>query len=168
MCVFPHAHGGSLNAPAATHPCGPLPASPRPLRQGHSKRSDNNLHAYSSVYGSRCVGVGAQFLPVAGFQEAYINNTCVLGEAAGEVYGLPFQDAFPPHAQVANASEFQARFLSGGNTIYAPNATTRGLGPFKSFQDFAASGWELAPSTVSGDMPSAEQLVAWGRALLAA
>jgi hypothetical protein len=122
---------------------------------------------YSSVYGSRCVGVGAQFLPVAGFQEAYINNTCVLG-AGGEVYGLPFQDAFPPHAQVANASEFQARFLSGGNTIYAPNATTRGLGPFKTFQDFAASGYELAPSTVSGDMPSAEQLVAWGKALLAA
>jgi hypothetical protein len=173
---------------------------------GHSKRSDNNLHVYSSVYGARCVGVGAQFLPVAGFQEMYINNTCILGDANDEVYGLPFQDAFPPHAQVSNASEFQARFISGGNTIYIPNATARGVGPFKTvrmhalaaaaaqtsamsdtpracaqtranfihlfslpilqFQDFAASGYEIYPSTVTGAMPSAETIVAWGKALL--
>jgi len=134
---------------------------------GHSKRSDNNLHVYSSVYGARCVGIGAQFLPVAGFQEVYLNNTCILGDAGDEVYGIPFQDAFPPHASLANASEFQARFISGGNTIYIPNAATRGLGPFKTFQDFAESGYEVYPSTVSGDMPSADQIVAWGKALLA-
>lgn len=127
-----------------------------------------NLHVYASVYGSRCVAVGAQFLPVAGFAEAYTNNTCILGDANDEVYSIPFTDAYPPHAQVPDAAAFQQRFVSGGNKIFVPNATAKGLGPFKSFQDFAASGYEVgAPSVVSGDMPSADTIVAWGKALLA-
>ncbi len=131
---------------------------------GHSKRSDSNLHVYSSVYGDRCVGIGAQFLPVAGFQEAYTNNTCIIGTVSGEVYGLPFQDAFT-HQDVANASEFQARFISGNNTIYIAGVP-RGLGPFKNFSDFVASGYEVAPSTIVSELPSADTIMQWGRALL--
>ena len=133
---------------------------------GHAKRSDNNLHVYSSVYGSRCVGIGAQYLPVEGFQEVYVNNTCILGEGNDEVYGIPFQDAFT-HKDVTSAAEFQARFISGGNTIYIPGGATKGVGPFKTFQDFAASGYEVGtPSTVNPTLPSADAIIALGKALL--
>ena len=132
---------------------------------GRSKQSSANLHVYASVYGSRCVEIGAQFMPVAGFQEVYVNNSCILGVDSGQVMNLPFQDAFPPHATVANASEFQARFVSGGNTIYV-TGTPKGLGPFKNFSAFLESGYEIAPSTVVSTLPTPAEIVAMGKALL--
>ena len=45
---------------------------------GHSKWSYDNLHLYASVYGDRCVEIGAQVLPLPGFPDIYANNTCVL------------------------------------------------------------------------------------------
>lgn len=131
--------------------------------------SDNNIHAYSSVYGPRCVDIGAQYLPVAGFQEGYINNTCILGGEGQAVLDIPMQDAFPPHADVANASEFQARFLTGGNKIYVPGGAGKGFGPFKTFADFVASGYELPglpPSTQNATLPSPEEIIAMARALI--
>ena len=131
---------------------------------GHSKRSIGNLHAYASVYGARCVNIGAQHLPVAGFQEAYVNNTCIVD--GSQVYDIPFTDAYPPHAQVASAAAFQARFVSGGNSIFAASAD-RPLGPFANFGAFAASGWEVGPpSTVNTTLPSAAEIMAWARAIL--
>ena len=163
-------------APSLPHPTPPsclrhlnppppfLPATTQSDFDGHSKRSDNNLHVYSSVYGDRCVGIGAQFLPVAGFQEVYLNNTCIVGAASGVVYGLPFQDAFT-HQDVANASEFQARFISGNNTIYMAGVP-KGFGPFETFAAFTASGYEVAPSTIVSELPTADIIMQWGRALL--
>ena len=130
--------------------------------------SDNNIHAYSSVYGPRCVDIGAQFLPVAGFQEQYINNTCILGGEGQTVLDIPFQDAFT-HSDVANASEFQARFVTGGNRIYVPGGAAKGFGPFKTYQDFVSSGYELPglpPSTQNSTLPSPEEIIAMARALI--
>ena len=156
----------SLKAARPSSPPTPLnPFLTPPPPTGHSKRSDNNLHVYSSVYGDRCVGIGAQFMPVAGFQEVYVNNTCIVGTPSGEVFGIPFQDAYPPHTPVATPGDFQARFISGGNTIHMAG-TPRGLGPFPTFQDFIASGYEIAPSAVNTTLPSADEIVAWGRSLL--
>jgi hypothetical protein len=134
----------------------------------HSKRSENNLHAYASVYGSRCALVSAQYLPVAGYPEVYTGNTCILGDAGDAALDLPFQDAFT-HQDVANASEFQARFVSGGNTVYIPGGAAKGFGPFKTFADFVASGYELPglpPSTQNGTLPSPAEIIAMARALL--
>jgi hypothetical protein len=132
---------------------------------GHSKRSEGNLQAYASVYGARCVEIGAQYLPVAGFAEEYVNNTCIVD--GPQVYDIPWTDAYPPHAPVANASEFQARFKSGGNKIYAA-AANHAVGPFSNFTEFAASGYEVGtPSTVNTTLPSPDEIIAWARALLA-
>jgi len=112
------------------------------------------------------VCIGAQYLPVAGFQESYINNTCILGEANDEVFGIPFQDAYT-HKDVQTAAEFQERFISSGNSIFIPGGSTRGFGPFKTFQDFVASGYEVGtPSTVSANIPSADEIIAMGKAIL--
>ena len=72
---------------------------------GHSKWSYDNLHLYASVYGDRCVEIGAQVLPLPGFADVYANNTCVLSPNAECLDLGQSANGFP-----APGAEFAARF----------------------------------------------------------
>ena len=131
---------------------------------GHSKRALRNLHVQPQVYGSTCLGLSAQQLPPAGFAEAYVGNTCVLS-AAGEPV-LRFAD----YVRVPAPAAFVQQMLLANNTIYAPMGDA-GVRPGKSlnissFAEFSAAGYDSG-SVVRADMPSADAIAAWARALLA-
>ena len=130
---------------------------------GHSKRHAGNLFIHPAVYGATCYGLSAQQLPPAGFAEVFTGNTCVL-QAAGEDV-LRFAD----YVRVPGPADFAAQFLLANNTIYAPNGQA-GVRPgahtnFTTFQQFQAAGYD-AGSVVRADMPGADAVAAWARALL--
>ena len=74
---------------------------------GHAKRSFNNIHAYSNVYGAKCVGI--MNLPHAApndfFAEGYRGNKCVISSG-----GYLDMGSCTPDATLAN------RILLGNNT----------------------------------------------------
>ena len=126
---------------------------------GHSKRSYNNIHAYSNVYGSKCVGI--MNLPHASpnnfFAEGYWQNKCVLADA-GDGY-LDLGSPCSVDSTLAN------RMILGNNTIYAPNSSvTVSCGKSYTFAEWAATGAD--PGTTVADLPSAATIIGWARETL--
>mmetsp|Transcript_34287 Transcript_34287/g.79254 ORF Transcript_34287/g.79254 Transcript_34287/m.79254 type:complete len:919 (-) Transcript_34287:403-3159(-) len=136
---------------------------------GHDKHSSNNVYVFPQVYGVKCIDEemegedtgtsGPDGLPPVGYGESYQNNICILPNA-GDPYvysGGRFSD---PDA-------YDAAIKLSNNTIYAPDAsvTVTLSGDDGSFEDFQKAGFDPT-STVSGDMPSNEQILQWGRELL--
>lgn len=147
----------------------PLPPPPSLPRQsdfdGHSKQSFDNLHIYASVYGDRCIEIGAQFLPQPGFPEVYANNTCVL------VPGAECLDLGQKDANVPAPPAFYQRIQFYNNTIYSEQGTAcrTGGGPFATMADFQAGGYESGPPTkVISTLPDAATIIAWAKAKLSA
>lgn len=134
---------------------------------GHSKTSINNLHLYSSVYGHRCMDIGAQVLPMAGYPDVYINNTCVLLPGSQCIDLGQSANGFP------DASVFTTQVTLANNTIYVPegSACPAAGTKFKTYADLQAAGYEapgLPPTNFPSSMPTAEEMVGWIEALLAA
>ena len=126
---------------------------------GHSKRSYNNIHAYSNVYGSKCVGI--MNLPHASpnnfFAEGYWQNKCILADA-GDGY-LDLGSPCSVDSTLAN------RMILGNNTIYAPNSSvTVSCGKSYTFAEWAATGAD--PGTTVADLPSAATIIGWARETL--
>lgn len=129
----------------------PAPSLTLPSLQGHAKRSYNNVHAYSSVYGAKCLGI--MNLPHAApndfFAEGYYNNKCILSSA----------DA--PYLQMGSCTPdatFASRMVVGNNSVYAPNASvTVSCGKGYSFEEWVALGLDLG-STVA-DLPTVDEMV---------
>ena len=125
---------------------------------GHSKRSFNNIHAYSNVYGSKCAGI--MNLPHVSvndfFAEGYRGNKCVLAEDAGY---LDLGGGCTPDATLAN------RILLGNNSIYSPTgAVTVSCGKSYSFAEWAALGLDVGSSVHT--LPDAPTIIGWARATL--
>jgi hypothetical protein len=143
------------------HPYATLYPSPAPRRSdfdGHAKRSFNNIHAYSSVYGTKCTGISN--LPHAApndfFAEGYWNNKCVLASDAGY---LELGGDCVPDATLAN------RIIIGNNSVFTPNASASiSCGKTYTFAEWAALGLD-AGSTVS-TLPPAATIIGWARATL--
>ena len=126
---------------------------------GHAKRSFRNIHAYSNVYGSKCVGI--MNLPHASpnnfFAEGYFENRCVLANA-GDGY-LDLGSPCSVDSTLAN------RMILGNNTVYAPNSSVSvSCGKTYSFTEWAATGAD--PGTTVADLPSAATIIGWARVTL--
>jgi hypothetical protein len=131
---------------------------------GNSKVSRSNLHVFPSVYGTRCLNIGAQKLPPKGYAEQYRDNVCILPDAGAQyVYVSDFCQS--PDAK----SGFEAGLILANNTVYAPGANVsiacHDGREALSFSEFQKLGYD--PTTVvRGDMPSADTIIAWAKALL--
>ena len=126
---------------------------------GHSKWSYDNLHLYASVYGDRCVEIGAQVLPLPGFPDIYANNTCVLVPNAECIDLGQAAAGFP-----APGADMASRFQFYNNTIYSTNGINCAAhgGPFNTMADFVSKGFESGPpSTFISETPSAATMVQW-------
>lgn len=135
---------------------------------GNSKVSSFNLHVYPSVYGTRCLFIGAQVLPPKGYAEGYHDNTCILPDAGDTYFNV--QDVAGGGCLGGSSSAKQA-FLNGlqaaNNTLYVPGGkavVTCGKGKM-SVQDFVSAGYDIG-TTVSGDMPSASRIIEMATSLL--
>ena len=153
---------------------------------GHAKRSFNNIHAYSNVYGSKCTGIMnlPHDSPNNFFAEAYSGNKCVL--AGNDAY-LDLGSGCVPN------STLWSRIILGNNTIYTPNAcasaptrarvvvrdimthqqhahttflaaTSVSCGKSYTFDEWTALG--LDEGTAIATLPSADTIIGWARALL--
>ena len=118
------------------------------------------MHIYASVYGDRCLEIGAQFLPQPGFAEVYANNTCVL------VPGAECLDLGQAAANVPAPPAFFERIQFYNNTIYSDqggNCRAAG-GPFKTMADFQSGGFEAGPpSVIITTLPSADTIIGWAK-----
>lgn len=126
---------------------------------GHAKVTHDSIHAYSNVYGSKCVGI--MNLPHASpnsyFAEGYFNNKCVLS-SSGDAY-LDLGSPCAVDSTLAN------RMLLGNNSIFAPNATVGvSCGKSYTFAEWAATGAD--PGTTVADLPPAATIIAWARDML--
>jgi hypothetical protein len=94
----------------------------------------------------------------------------VLANAGDDVLTLDPANSNKRYGPFPNASDFHLRVVHGNNTVFVPNGDGQASGtPFASFQAFQAAGYEspdFAPSTVSGFMPSADQIIAWAKQVL--
>ena len=118
---------------------------------GHAKRSYNNVHAYSNVYGTKCLGISD--LPHAApndfFAEGYYSNKCILATA-----GAPYLNM----GSCTPDATFASRMVVGNNTIYAPNASvTVSCGKTYTFAEWAALG--LDPGTTVAEVPSVDAMM---------
>ena len=140
---------------------------------GHDKTGDHNVYVFPQVYGVKCIDeeteglwddtAGPYGLPPPGYAEGYTNNVCILPEA-GSPYMVSGGDLDDPSSL--------DQLILKNNTIYAPggvvsvvltgSSTEHYNSTFESFQDH---GFDPT-SAVSSDMPSNEQILAWGRQLL--
>lgn len=130
---------------------------------GHSKESFDNLHIYASVYGDRCLQIGAQFLPQPGFPEIYANNTCVL------VPGAECLDLGQAPANVPAPPAFYQRIQFYNNTIYTEQgaACRTGGASFQTLAAMQSGGFEAgAPSTIVSTLPDAATIIGWATAKL--
>jgi len=126
---------------------------------GHSKQSFNNIHVYSNVYGDACIAVIAQQLPLQGFDEVYVNNTCILASSDDPYLRLDSDCQIP-----SNPAAFS--IVLQNNRIYAPQGrVTVQYAKTVSFQAFQQAGYDEG-SVVDGQMPSAATIIAWGKKLL--
>ena len=141
----------------------PLPLFPSSGKKsdfdGHAKVTHDSIHAYSNVYGSKCVGI--MNLPHASpnsyFAEGYFNNKCVLS-SSGDAY-LDLGSPCAVDSTLAN------RMLLGNNSIFAPNATVGvSCGKSYTFAEWAATGAD--PGTTVADLPPATTIIAWARDML--
>lgn len=134
---------------------------------GNKKISRNNIHAYPSVYGVRCLFIGAQALPPKGYAEGYSNNICILPQA-GSTY-LDVGDVIGGNClQTAQAKEaFENGLALGNNTIYVPDAYAKIAcgGNTVHFKQFQSKGYDTS-SKISGSMPSADTIISWARDML--
>ena len=126
---------------------------------GHAKVTHDSIHAYSNVYGSKCVGI--MNLPHASpnsyFAEGYFNNKCVLS-SSGDAY-LDLGSPCAVDSTLAN------RMLLGNNSIFAPSATVGvSCGKSYTFAEWQATGAD--PGTTVSDLPPAATIIAWARDML--
>jgi hypothetical protein len=112
-----------------------------PFLSGHAKRSYNNIHAYSYVYGGMCVNIMnlPHTAPNTYFAEGYYNNKCVLSDPSGVYLSA---GSCTPDATLAS------RFVLGNNTVYTPNADASvRCGKTYTFAQWAALGVDLGRHT---------------------
>jgi hypothetical protein len=123
-----------------------------------------DLNIYASVYGDRCMQIGAQFLPQPGYAEVYANNTCVLVPGA-ECLDLGQRPSDVP----APGPAFYARVGFYNNTIYSEqggSCRTGGVGP-ANMSEFQSRGYEAGPaSTIITTLPSADTIIGWAKGKL--
>ena len=126
---------------------------------GHAKRSYNNIHAYSNVYGSKCVGIMnlPHDSPNNFFAEGYWNNRCVLA-GTGDGY-LDLGSPCAADATLAN------RMILGNNSIFSPGASvTVSCGKSYSFAEWQALGVDSGTSVA--ELPTADTIIGWARVML--
>ena len=136
---------------------------------GHDKHASFNVYVYPQVYGVKCIDEemegedthtsGPNGLPPPSYGESYQNNVCIL-PSAGDPYMIS-------GGVLDDPATFATQLALGNNTIYAPNADVSVTlsGDQTDFAGFQAKGFDPS-SRVSGAMPSNDQIVAWGRALV--
>ena len=126
---------------------------------GHAKRSYDNIHAYSNVYGTKCVGIMnlPHDAPNDFFAEGYYGNKCVLASAGAAYLDLGSGCAIGP--ALAN------KMVLGGNSLFVPNASaTVSCGKSYSFAEWAATGMDAG--TTIAEVPDAATIMGWARATL--
>jgi len=99
-----------------------------------------------------------QAFPAPGFQEVYVNNTCVLG-AQQNVVSVPVVGALTP-------AEFTSMLVIANNTLYTPDGNAApGPKGFANYAAFIAAGYDSG-SVLRSDVPDANTIIAWARELI--
>jgi len=136
---------------------------------GHDKHSSFNVYVFPQVYGVKCIDEemegedthtsGPNGLPPPGYAESYQNNICILPTA-----GAPYMVS---GGILSDPKGFATGLVLSNNTIYAPSGSVSFTlsGDTVTFEQFQADGFD-ATSSVSGAMPSNDQILAWARPLL--
>ena len=157
---------------------------------GNNKISSFNVHAYPSVYGTTCVVVGDQSLPIKGYAEGYHDNKCVLPAASApylkleggqdvgclsgpEPNGMPTWPssrqtiAHPLDGSAASLKAFNDGIIVGNNSVYTVDGlATIFCGKDKLTSDkFQAAGYDKS-TTFSKQMPTNEVIIGWAKGLL--
>lgn len=134
---------------------------------GNSKISSYNIHAYPSVYGTRCLFVGAQLLPPKGYAEGYHDNTCILPSANDTYFQIQGIEGGGCLEGASAKAVFENGLVSGNNTLYVPSgrASVKCGTAEISMAEFLAAGYDVG-TTVSADVPSPTQIIAMATSLL--
>jgi hypothetical protein len=122
---------------------------------GHNKFTYNSIVAYSQDYKQ---GLCGNFNDVAsGFTDGYYDNICVQGEDVPYITIDPCRVAKPNPAVLP---------VLRNNSVYNSNAniTVNCGGTIISEKEFQKMGFDLG--TTAHPLPSDDQIIAWGRALL--
>jgi len=126
---------------------------------GHRKHSYNNVLAFASVYGGKCVGIGnlPHAAPNPFFAEGFFNNTCILANAGEAYMNL---GSCTPDATLAN------RVVLGANRVMVPGGVDAPVscGKTYTFAEWVALGLD-AGSTIS-DLPTTPQIIGMAQAVL--
>ena len=136
---------------------------------GHSKHASFNVYVYPQVYGVKCIDEeqqgmdthtsGPDGLPPPAYAESYESNICILPSAGDPV--------FVGGGVLDGPARFAASMKMKNNTIYVPGgkATVVLSGEHATYDKFQALGFDQT-SRVSGDMPSHDRVIAWGKQLI--
>jgi hypothetical protein len=131
---------------------------------GHAKRSVSNIMAFPLVYLPQCMRIfPALPRPSADgfFAEAFVNNTCILTDAADAYLDLGAANCTP-------GPGLASQIVLANNSVYAPpnsSAVVKCGGHVLAFQDWLATGSETGTTLVESIPPTA-QIIEWVRALL--
>lgn len=99
-----------------------------------------------------------QQFPAPGFQEVYVNNTCILN-AKQDIVSIPTVGSLTP-------ASFATMLVIANNTIYTPDgAGAPGPKGFASYAAFIAAGFDSG-SVLRSDVPDAATIIEWARALI--
>jgi len=136
---------------------------------GHDKHSSFNVYVYPQVYGVKCIDEeqegmdthtsGPDGLPPLGYGESYESNICILPSE-----GSPY---YVGGGVLDSPQRFGASMSLKNNTIYVPKgrATVTLSGDQASYKHFQSLGFDPS-SRVSGNLPSYEQVISWGKQLI--
>jgi len=123
--------------------------------EGHNKRSSNNVHAFASVYGDKCLGGINQISDE--YAEGYFNNTCIL-TSAGD-----------PYIQLSSCSLTAADYhtITHDNIVYAPDGNvTVSCGKELSGGEWLAAGLDAGSVIRDAKDITTADIIALGAAVL--
>lgn len=137
-----------------------LPRSHKSNFGGHNKATHDELQIYARVYQPACFRISSTSGP--DHPESYYNNTCIIDPTASgtAVYNL--------RTSVDGSNATNNDFRTFGNTIYAPGGEGAPVsldGKASTFGDWLKMGLDVG-STISGKMPSNDEIEAMARAKL--
>lgn len=131
---------------------------------GHGKKSHGNVYAFPNVYSKSCFWHWPGWFPLAGYEEVFFNNTCIMDGAQQNYIMMPDSQCSFANASVAVST---VHLVAHDNKVFAPSAeaVVNGCGttalPFADWMKLGVDhGSTLAP------LPTNDEIVAMGMAVL--
>ena len=125
---------------------------------GHGKKSHGNVYAFPNVYGKSCFWHWPGWFPVAGYEEQFWNNTCIMDGPYQNYISMPKSCSFKNASSVA--------LIAHSNKVFAPNAdaVVSGCGSVLTFANWMKLS--VDHGSTLGALPSNDEVIAMGMAAL--